>query len=295
MIDRTMLCRGVPFSAPSHGRWPLHVIRLGDVGLDEQFLHSIRPSFDRAQWDHYDVLSGTLQFLLRQPGAVAAEAARILEMADADDRRTAVNALLDTVPAALRDEVATFRPHRRRAFRHYALERTTTGEWAIDALEDTTFKQAVSDYRGTPRTFARMEDDVAAHSGVLALLASAAETAHRARPDVRRIDAYAHQVTTFARPRHSGSPAPEGLHQDGADFIVSALVVERANVRGGVSRVYEGRGHGTPVLEIELQAGEGIFQMDAGSDLWHEISSVEVVDPATEGHRMILGFDLHVV
>lgn len=295
MIDRTMLCRGVPFSTPSYGRWPLHVIRLNEVGLDEQFLHSIRPSFDRAEWDHYDVLSGTLRFLQRQPDPIATEAARIQEIADADDRRVALDALIDTLPEAMRDEVATFRPHRRRSFRHYSLERTATGEWAIDALEDTTFKQAVTDYRGKPRTFARMEDEIAAHSGVLSLLASAAETAHIARPEVRRIDAYAHQVTTIARPRHSGSPAPEGLHQDGADFIVSALVVERANVRGGVSRIYEGRGMGRPLLEIELQAGEGIFQMDAGTDLWHEISSVEVVDPAIEGHRMILGFDLHVV
>ena len=27
--------------------------------------------------------------------------------------------------------------------------------------------------------------------------------------------------------------APEGIHQDGADYIVSALVLERKNIKGG--------------------------------------------------------------
>jgi hypothetical protein len=126
------------------------------------------------------------------------------------------------------------------------------------------------------------------------MLASAAETVRATRPDVRRIDAYAHQVTVCARPSRSGHPAPEGLHQDGADFIMSALIVERTNVRGGVSRVYEDPGGTTPLLEIELQPGQGIFQMDAGSRLWHEVSPIEVDDPSREGHRMAFGLDLHV-
>lgn len=294
MIDRTMLCRGVALTTPSYGKWPLHVLRLNEIGLDEQFLQSIRPSFDRTHWDHYDVLTGTLQFLQRQSGPVAAEAARIQEQPDADARRAALDAVIATLPDALRDEVSTFRPHRRRAMRRYALERSSAGEWAIDALPDTTFKQAVSDYRAKPRTFALMEDAVTSHPGLLSLLASAAETIRTVHPDVRRIDAYAHQVTVMARPRQSGHPAPEGLHQDGADFIISALVVERANVRGGVSRIYEGRGGTTPLIEIELQRGEGIFQIDAGSNLWHEVSAVAVDDPARDGHRMTLGLDLHV-
>lgn len=294
MIQQTILQRGNPVTTPSLSTWPLHVVRLADFGIDAAFLDSVRPSFDRTQWDRYDVLAGTLHYLTQLGGGVAAEATRARELSDDTARFAAVEALVVTLPPDERAHVATFRPHRRRAVRRYRLLRTDSGEWAIDPLEDTSFKQAVADYRSQPRTFALMEDAVACHPGMVRLLASAAETVHRYRPEVRAIDAYAHQVTVAARPRQSGHPAPEGLHQDGADFIVSAMVVERANVRGGTSRVYDGKG-GTPVLEVELQRGEGILQMDAGSNLWHEISAVQVDDSRTEGHRMTFGLDLHVI
>jgi len=74
---------------------------------------------------------------------------------------------------------------------------------------------------------------------------------------------------------------------------LSALVIERSGVTGGVSRVRDGR-DSAPMLEIELGAGEGIFQADADTQLWHEISPISLEPGATTGHRMTLGIDLHV-
>jgi len=88
---------------------------------------------------------------------------------------------------------------------------------------------------------------------------------------------------------------PEGIHQDGADYIISGLVMEREGIVGGESTVY-GPDRSTPYLRTVLQPGQGLFQADAGSPLWHGVSPIRV-DPDSdqpEGHRSIFGFDIHV-
>jgi len=97
-------------------------------------------------------------------------------------------------------------------------------------------------------------------------------------------------VTSFNQPADN---APEGIHQDGADYIVSALVIERRNVQGGTSIIY-GPDKQTIYLTVTLQPGQGIFQADQGSDLWHDVTPIvlELNSSGGEGVRNILGFDI---
>ena len=258
--------QGTTFTGAQRASAPVHIVRLADIGIDrDTFVRDIRPSFDRTSWDMYDV----------------------------ETRRAELDANTSLSDADRRAAAGAIQPHRRRAMRQYVLTPGARGSWEIEFSDDTSFKQAVSDYRSRTREFALIEPEVSAHDGILALLASAAETARLHRKNVSRVNAVLHQVCVFARPAQAGSPAPEGLHQDGADFILSALVVERSGVTGGVSRVRDGR-DSAPMLEIELGAGEGIFQADADTQLWHEISPISLEPGATTGHRMTLGIDLHV-
>jgi hypothetical protein len=258
--------QGVAFTGARAASSPVHVVRLAEIGLDrEAFVRDVRPSFDRTAWDMYDVATRRAQ--------IEGDSS----LTDAE-RRLAADAV---------------EPHRRRAMRKYRLEHRGASRWEIAFSDDRSFTQAVTDYRARTREFALIEPDVSAQDGVLALLASTAETVRAYRPNAARIDAVLHQVSVFARPAQAGSPAPEGVHQDGADFIVSALVVERSGVNGGVSRVREGR-DGAPFLEIELAPGEGIFQADGGTQLWHEISPISLAAGAATGHRMTFGIDIHV-
>ncbi len=261
IIDR----QGASFTDLSKERWPVRVLRLEDIGIDrDTFLRDVRPSFDRASWDMYDVLN-----------------------------RRAELEKLDLAPAARQAAFDAIQPHRRRAMRKYTLTPRQANHWRIEPNDERSFTQAVSDYRARAREFELIEPEISTHEGILALLTSVAETVREHRPTAQRIDAVLHQVTVVARPAEAASPAPEGLHQDGADYIVSALVVERHGVVGGVSRVREGR-EGAPVLEVQLEAGEGIFQADAGSPLWHEISPISLADGADSGYRMTFGIDVHV-
>jgi hypothetical protein len=103
-----------------------------------------------------------------------------------------------------------------------------------------------------------------------------------------------HQMLTYADSPDGREPAPEGTHQDGSPFIVSALVIERQNVVGGVSRVYYNKNDGL-ALEYELPPGYGILQSDTHNEYWHQVTAVYPLDPAQIAYRSILGLDIDFV
>ena len=92
-------------------------------------------------------------------------------------------------------------------------------------------------------------------------------------------------------------PTPIEFHwcQDGADYIVSALVIGRQAIQGGKSTVY-GPDRTTRLLTVTLQPGEGLFHADAGSGLWHDVSGIEFDEgsDSSEGVRNTLGIDIVV-
>jgi hypothetical protein len=261
-IERT----GASFANPATDKWPVHVLRLADIGIDrDAFIRDVRPSFERTKWDMYDV----------------------------KNRRAALEALGAPLNPAQQAAYDAIQPHRRRAMRKYTLTPRDGTLWRIAPNDERTFSQSVNDYRSGTREFELIEPEISTHDDVLRLLAAVAQTVREYRPALRQIQAVLHQVMVVARPAEAASPAPEGLHQDGADYIVSALVIDRTGVTGGVSKVREGR-ESAPMLEVELAAGEGIFQADANTPLWHEISPISLTPGAEAGHRMTFGIDVHI-
>lgn len=97
------------------------------------------------------------------------------------------------------------------------------------------------------------------------------------------------QVGIVTDPNQIVSNAPEGIHQDGCD-IVSALVLERNGIAGGRSVVF-GPDKAKEYLRHTLQDGQGIFQADMGSPLWHVVEAIRpaTMGQATPGIRNIIG------
>ena len=89
---------------------------------------------------------------------------------------------------------------------------------------------------------------------------------------------------------HLADNAPEGIHQDGADYIVSALIFNKYNIINDNSIIYNN--HLEPIYQTQLQEGEGIFQND--TDLWHDITILEAQEGYL-GYRDILGLDLNII
>ena len=72
-------------------------------------------------------------------------------------------------------------------------------------------------------------------------------------------------------------------------------MVERSNIAGGVSVVTSDDPQRV-LLEHTLQPGEGLFQADVNSSLWHDVTPARLLDTKSSevGVRNIFGFDIVV-
>jgi len=69
-----------------------------------------------------------------------------------------------------------------------------------------------------------------------------------------------HQIRIICSPDNSGSPAPEGIHQDGTDFI-GIFSVDRENIQGGETHLYTAKRE-KPVFSKVLNPGELLLVND---------------------------------
>ena len=114
------------------------------------------------------------------------------------------------------------------------------------------------------------------------------------RSNLKKIKIIVHHTLVYTYLKQSATNSPEGVHQDGMDFIVSAFVIERVNIQGGVSIIY-GADKKTPIFKAELQSGQGIFQADVFTELWHEVTPISSVEEGKESYRSTIGFDIEVL
>lgn len=89
--------------------------------------------------------------------------------------------------------------------------------------------------------------------------------------------------------------SPEGLHQDGSDYIVSALVIDKYNIEGGTSQLYCAEKQEF-IKSHTLEPGEGLFHIDNNSTIWHKVTPITLKEPSMKiGYRNILGFDFNCI
>ncbi|MEH2005775.1 2OG-Fe dioxygenase family protein [Nostoc sp.] len=74
-----------------------------------------------------------------------------------------------------------------------------------------------------------------------------------------------HQIRIICSPDNSGNPAPEGIHQDGTDFI-GIFSVDRNNIEGGETHLYTAKKE-KPVFSKVLNPGELLLVND--HDFFH--------------------------
>ncbi|UKO98575.1 2OG-Fe dioxygenase family protein [Nostoc sp. UHCC 0870] len=74
-----------------------------------------------------------------------------------------------------------------------------------------------------------------------------------------------HQIRTTCSPDSFGNPAPEGIHQDGTDFI-GIFSVNRDNIQGGETHLYTAKKE-KPIFSKVLHPGELLLVND--HDFFH--------------------------
>ena len=151
------------------------------------------------------------------------------------------------------------------------------------------FSQEVEDSRQKVRTFFPMEHKVLDEDFYHLMTQIIALALHH-QPNIHCLNVSVHQVRLLSYPETEADNAPEGIHQDGADYIISALVMNKHNVENDRSIIYNPQLQ--PIYETQLGEGEFIFQDD--KQLWHDITPIKAKRNFL-GYRDIIGFDLKII
>src|SRR5690606_241396 len=136
---------------------------------------------------------------------------------------------------------------------------------------------------GVDRWFAAMEDEVAASAPLTALLdlgRGMAEALHG--PQSWFVEA--HQFRIEAAAGAPGYPTPEGVHHDGVDFVLIAMIA-RTNLTGGETVIEDDAGNRLAqfVLQDPLDAA-----MVDDPRVMHGVTPVAPADPALPSCRDVL-------
>ncbi len=99
----------------------------------------------------------------------------------------------------------------------------------------------------------------------------------------------AHQFRIEANNKEIGKPTPEGIHRDGADFIL-IILLERNNIIGGESHIYDAN------KKLQFSAvlktlGDAVLLDDR--KVWHGVSEVHVLDDTNSAYRDVLVLTFH--
>lgn len=152
-----------------------------------------------------------------------------------------------------------------------------------------TFHQEVEDFRKTPRVFYPIEAEIL-DEYFYRLMTQIVGLTLYSNPNILKLNVSIHQVRLLSYPNLESDNAPEGIHRDGADYIVSALIMNKYNIKEGVSSIYDPTKK--KMYSTGLGEGEFIFQEDR--KLWHDITPIKA-NTNYIGYRDILGFDLKII
>jgi hypothetical protein len=99
----------------------------------------------------------------------------------------------------------------------------------------------------------------------------------------------AHQFRIVANVDEAGQPTPEGIHRDGADFIL-IMVLNRHNITGAVNHIYDDAKRLVLGGILENQ-GDALLIDDR--KVWHGVSEVYPEDENQSAYRDVLVLTFH--
>lgn len=276
------------------------MFNLGNLDIDQQeFIETFAPSFSDLNWDLYDVKIRQFNYLLKYYPEQNERLKKFIDKYfDGETDLSEVSDLVDKLPSEKSKEFGQIDPYRRRSIARFRVKKLDNNLYDIVREKVKTFSQNTdkSDYRSKERVFTETPIELTNHPLFQKLLNEVINILARVEPNFEIVNVDFHQISILTQIHNTGESSPEGIHQDGVDYNISALVIEREGVVGGESIIY-GPDKTTEYLKIILQPGEGIFQADKKSNLWHYATPI-FLDPASglkEGKRNIFGFDFNIL
>lgn len=290
---------------------PIYIAKLDNVGIDQKkFIKTFSPFFAQLPWDLYDPKKVQIELL---EDWFPDEKKEIHEHFKpyflGQESFDALQSWTERLNSLQLKQLQSIEPWRRRSVSNFRIKELENGELHITRHPVPKFIQDVddSDYRSWPRVFQEAPAEHVENKLFKQFLTVAFRTMQKARKNIGETVSKAKIVVHFMSVKsttdHPGDNSPEGAHEDGADYIVSALVINRINIIGGESQIIEQLKNGQKdiIYSYALQPGEFIFQADSqdqhiyGTDLWHHVTPFAVDDLSKgEGWRDIIGFDINI-
>lgn len=278
--------------------FPLRVFNLSGLGIDQEyFLRDLITSFDWLPWDEYNTRHEQILFLSQCFPHETKKLKNFLKGYYAGKARLQdLHHIIHRLTAGQNRDFEQIKPYRRRTLAEFQIHRHTKELWLIKRTPARPLVQTgENDYRREARKFPEMSHEITSHREFQKLLGRIADVIESIHRHAENLVVTVHQMGVSARHGRFGSNAPEGIHKDGVDYIISALVMERKAIRGGVSNIFDADKK-TLLLNYTLQPGEGIFQSDTESPFWHDVTPIylDPNSPEEEGKRNIFGFDINI-
>ena len=187
---------------------------------------------------------------------------------------------------------------RQRRYANYLVKnikdnKNNINKFSIQHTEKTTFEQDVEDSRKDERIFQLIENPY--HPFLLNFITLASELTYMNHyPPIQNLSIDVHQVRQICYPELNSHNSAEGIHQDGADFIISACVLNRYNIKGGTSSIYDNNLN--LIYDTLLRENEFIFQDD--KSLYHYVTPIQyskIHSSEKIGYRDIIGLDIQIL
>lgn len=280
----------------------IKLICLEQFGISrEVFINWIKPYFSLMHWDFYDVRKAQIDQLSR----LLPEHKGSKELVDYYLGLTKLQSLdhvIRKITPTDKQSLLAIQPWRRRAIAGFLVKKNNAGDWDIFEEPLQKFKQKSLlnngwDYRAFPRQFDAIDKKITTHPLYQNLLIGVINLVYGINKTITQLLIKTHHIQVVVGQNNQGLCVPEGIHKDGSDYIISALVIERENIIGGESYIYR-KDKRTIAFHHCLQPGEGLFQEDEKSSLWHTATPIFSADKKMmegNGIRSIIGFDIDVI
>lgn len=284
---------------------PVRIGSLSDLGIDkEAFLAYIRPFFTNLKDDDYLVKEKQIDFLKKNfvEDADKIEALHQAYFTGEID----INSLATWIDRLGKEQKHLFErlslTTRQRNISTFTIE-ADINDFKIERIYPKSFEQDVEDFRVWERVFEEASTECVENDFFNNFLLKIFQIVKSIHPSITKLKMISHFMRTISQEEILGENSPEGIHEDGASYIVSALVINRQNIIGAESQVYEKLDSGEKELIYKkvLEPGEFIFQGDTGeekifgNDLWHYVTAIKAVDQSQFGIRDIIGLDIEII
>ena len=280
---------------------PICTFSVEDLGVPlRKFLRENKGVFDGLPADMYDVRREHIEFLQARQSQSSSNLIDLWRGYFLGNYNfSEIQPLYDVLSKKDREAFDAIKPYRFRAISRFQLVNQNEN-FSLKRVSVKAFTQSQSsienkeeDWRKLSRVFSDLQEGHASLPTFRATLLGIAEKVKQVSPSLRKLDIVVHHVKVKTTADRIRGNSPEGIHQDGYPFLVTALVVERKGVSGGESLIFDSD-KVSQVFKTTLRPGQGLLQPDLNTKLWHYVTPIEPVKAHQEGIRSIIGFDIDV-